>query len=119
MHHSRAVERGNKVSFLVGDLPFGTYESQPEQAVQNAIRFLKEGKMEAVKIEGGKEMGPTVKKITQVGVPVLGYFLSLGYNLHNSYHRHIGLTPQRVSSLSGFKAQGRTLERVSITFPFL
>ena len=97
MHHSRAVARACKSCFLVGDMPFGTYEFSTEHAVKNAIRFLKEGRMEAVKLEGGVEMAPTIKRITSVGVPVLG---------------HIGLTPQRASSLSGFKAQGRTVEKV-------
>lgn len=98
MHHSRAVARASKTCFLIGDMPFGSYESHTEHAVKNAIRFLKEGRMEAVKLEGGVEMAPTVKRITSVGVPVLG---------------HIGLTPQRVAALSGFKAQGRTVEKVT------
>ena len=97
IHHSTAVSRACKSSFLIGDMPFGTYESHPEHAIKNAIRFLKEGRMEAVKLEGGVEMANTIKKITSIGVPVLG---------------HIGLTPQRVSALSGFKAQGRTVEKV-------
>ncbi|KAI9002247.1 ketopantoate hydroxymethyltransferase [Gaertneriomyces semiglobifer] len=96
LHHCRAVARGCKTSFLVGDMPFGTYETSPEQAVTNAVRMVREGRMEAVKLEGGVEMAPTVAKITSVGIPVLG---------------HIGLTPQRASSLGGFKAQGKTLEK--------
>jgi 3-methyl-2-oxobutanoate hydroxymethyltransferase len=100
MHHSRAVARSAKSPFLIGDMPFGTYEVNSELAVRNAIRFLKEGKVEAVKLEGGIEMAPTIEKITSVGIPVLG---------------HIGLTPQSVASLSGFKAQGRTAEKVYFT----
>lgn len=99
MHHSRAVKRGSKYPFLIGDMPFGTYESDIETAVKNAFRFVKEGLVEGVKLEGGVEMAPTIQKITSVGVPVLG---------------HIGLTPQRASSLGGFKAQGKTLDSVII-----
>ncbi|KAJ3259991.1 hypothetical protein HK103_001501 [Boothiomyces macroporosus] len=93
IHHSKAVARGSKAPFLVGDMPFGTYESNINDAVNNSIKFMKEGNVEAVKLEGGVEMFDTVSKITSVGVPVLG---------------HIGLTPQRAAALGGFKAQGRT-----------
>jgi 3-methyl-2-oxobutanoate hydroxymethyltransferase len=96
MHHSRAVARGAKTPFLVGDMPFGSYESDSELAVRNSVRYLKEGSVEAVKLEGGEEMASTIHRITSVGIPVLG---------------HIGLTPQRVASLGGFKAQGRTVQR--------
>ncbi|KAJ3412116.1 hypothetical protein HDV05_001210 [Chytridiales sp. JEL 0842] len=96
MHHSRAVARGTRSSFLVGDLPFGTYETSPTQALESSIRFIREGNVEAVKLEGGVEMAPTILRITQVGIPVLG---------------HIGLTPQRATSLGGFKVQGRTVEK--------
>ncbi|KAF9188077.1 hypothetical protein BGZ51_000871 [Haplosporangium sp. Z 767] len=93
LHHCRAVARGTRSSFLVADMPFGTYETSPDQAVNNAVRIIKEGKVEAVKLEGGKEMAPTIARLTQVGIPVLG---------------HIGLTPQRQASLGGFKVQGKT-----------
>nr|KAJ3415129.1 hypothetical protein HK105_001596 [Polyrhizophydium stewartii] len=96
MHHSRAVARGSKCAFLVGDMPFGTYEASPEDAVRNAIRYMHEGDVEAVKLEGGAEIQETIRRITSVGVPVMG---------------HIGLTPQRQASLGGFKVQGKTLER--------
>ncbi|KAJ3324650.1 hypothetical protein HDV06_006543 [Boothiomyces sp. JEL0866] len=96
IHHSKAVARGSKAPFLVGDMPFGTYESNVNDAVNNSIRFMKEGNVEAVKLEGGVEMYETVSKITSVGVPVLG---------------HIGLTPQRAAALGGFKAQGRTVKK--------
>ncbi|KAJ3306169.1 hypothetical protein HDV03_000403 [Kappamyces sp. JEL0829] len=96
MHHSRAVARSAKTAFRIGDMPFGTYETSSEQAITNAIRYMKEGQVEAVKLEGGKEMATTVGRITSVGVPVLG---------------HIGLTPQRAAALSGFKAQGRTMAK--------
>ncbi|KAG0290743.1 hypothetical protein BGZ96_005815 [Linnemannia gamsii] len=93
LHHCRAVARGTRSSFLVADMPFGTYETGAEQAINTAVRLMKEGKAEAVKLEGGKEMAPTIARLTQVGIPVLG---------------HIGLTPQRQASLGGFKVQGKT-----------
>ncbi|KAF9174035.1 hypothetical protein BGX21_003655 [Mortierella sp. AD011] len=96
LHHCRAVARGTRSSFLVADMPFGTYETNPDQAVTNAVRMIKEGKAEAVKLEGGKEMAPTIARLTQVGIPVLG---------------HIGLTPQRQASLGGYKVQGKTVAK--------
>ena len=71
----------------------GSYEIAPEQALETAIRFIKEGRVQAVKLEGGKEMAPTIRKITSAGIPVLG---------------HVGLTPQRQNALGGFKVQGKT-----------
>ncbi|KAK9387765.1 ketopantoate hydroxymethyltransferase-domain-containing protein [Lipomyces mesembrius] len=94
LSHCRAVARGSKAPFLVGDLPFGTYEVSPEQALESSIRLIREAKMEGVKLEGGIEMAATVKKITTAGIPVLG---------------HIGLTPQRSTSLGGFRVQARTV----------
>ncbi|ORZ27613.1 ketopantoate hydroxymethyltransferase-domain-containing protein [Lobosporangium transversale] len=96
LHHCRAVARGTRSSFLVADMPFGTYEVNPDLAVTNAVRIVKEGKVEAVKLEGGKEMAPTIARLTQVGIPVLG---------------HIGLTPQRQASLGGYKVQGKTVAK--------
>lgn len=71
----------------------GSYEISPEQALATAIRFVKEGRVQGVKLEGGLEMAPTIKKITTAGIPVLG---------------HIGLTPQRQNALGGFRVQGKT-----------
>lgn len=71
----------------------GSYEISPEQALASAIRFVKEGRMQGIKLEGGLEMAPTIKKITTAGIPVLG---------------HIGLTPQRQNALGGFRVQGKT-----------
>ncbi|KAF9111636.1 hypothetical protein BGX27_004649 [Mortierella sp. AM989] len=96
LHHCKAVARGTRSSFLVADMPFGTYETSPDQAVTNAVRMIKEGKAEAIKLEGGKEMAPTIARLTQVGIPVLG---------------HIGLTPQRQASLGGYKVQGKTVAK--------
>ncbi|KNC81087.1 3-methyl-2-oxobutanoate hydroxymethyltransferase [Sphaeroforma arctica JP610] len=94
-HHSRAVSRGTKRSFLVGDMPFGSYQASPEDAARNAIRFIKEANVQAVKLEGGEHMGPAIEKVVGCGVPVLG---------------HIGLTPQSVNVLGGFKVQGKTAD---------
>ncbi|EMR66367.1 putative 3-methyl-2-oxobutanoate hydroxymethyltransferase protein [Eutypa lata UCREL1] len=91
--HCRSVARATTSAFTVGDLPMGSYEVSPEQALQTAIRFVKEGRIQGVKLEGGKEMAPTIKKITQAGIPVLA---------------HIGLTPQRQNALGGFRVQGKT-----------
>ncbi len=74
-------------------MPMGTYEISPEQALSSAIQMIKQGRVSSVKLEGGIEMAPTIKKITTAGIPVLG---------------HIGLTPQRQSSLGGFRVQGKT-----------
>lgn len=71
----------------------GTYEIAPEQALGTAIRFVKEGRVQSIKLEGGKEMAPTIRKITTAGIPVLG---------------HVGLTPQRQNALGGFRVQGKT-----------
>ena len=97
LHHARAVARGTRYSFCIGDLPFGTYESNSDEAIRNSIRYIKEGNMEAVKLEGGIEMASTISRITCVGIPVLG---------------HIGLLPQRQASLGGFRVQGKTVAQV-------
>ncbi|TQB77569.1 hypothetical protein MPDQ_000110 [Monascus purpureus] len=91
--HCRSVARAARSAFTVGDLPMGSYEISPEQALQSAIRIIKEGRMQAVKLEGGEEMAPTIKRITQAGIPVVA---------------HIGLTPQRQNALGGFRVQGKS-----------
>lgn len=91
--HCRSVVRGAKSAFIVGDLPMGSYEISPEQAVESSLRLVKEGRVQGVKIEGGEELGPTIKRITQAGIPVVG---------------HVGLTPQRQNALGGFRVQGKT-----------
>ncbi|KAK7508915.1 3-methyl-2-oxobutanoate hydroxymethyltransferase [Phyllosticta citriasiana] len=78
---------------IIGDLPMGSYEIAPSQALETAIRMVKEGRMQGIKLEGGIEMAPTVEKITRAGIPVIA---------------HIGLTPQRQNSLGGFRVQGKT-----------
>ncbi|KAJ9151252.1 3-methyl-2-oxobutanoate hydroxymethyltransferase [Pleurostoma richardsiae] len=96
--HCRSVARATKAAFTIGDLPMGSYEVSPEQALQTAIRFVKEGRVQAVKLEGGREMAPTIRKITSAGIPVLA---------------HVGLTPQRQNALGGFRVQGKTAKGAS------
>ena len=93
LHHCKAVARGADQAFLVGDMPFMSYQAGIGEAVRNAGRFLKEGGMDCVKLEGGREMVPAITAITAAGIPVLG---------------HIGLTPQSQSKLGGYRVQGRT-----------
>lgn len=95
LHHCRAVARGAPNAFLVGDMPFMSYQADLAQAVRNAGRFLKEGAMESIKLEGGQEVCPAAKAIVEAGIPVMG---------------HIGLTPQSVSKLGGFRVQGKTAD---------
>jgi len=95
IHHSKAVSRGVKSSFIIGDMPFMSYQIKLEQAVENAGRFMKEGGCDSVKLEGGTEMAPVVKAIVTAGVPVCA---------------HIGLTPQTATMLSGFKVQAKDAE---------
>ncbi len=90
--HGRAVVRGTQHALIVVDMPFGTYEESPEAAYRNAVRVLKETDCGAVKIEGGARMAPTIRFLADRGIPVMA---------------HIGLTPQAVNTLGGFKAQGR------------
>lgn len=92
LHHCRAVARGAKHALLVGDMPFMSYQVSVEEAVRNAGRFLQQGGMDAVKLEGGHERLETVRAITGAGIPVMG---------------HLGLTPQSVHALGGFRPQGR------------
>jgi 3-methyl-2-oxobutanoate hydroxymethyltransferase len=95
IHHIRAVMRGTEHAFVLGDMPFMSYQVGPEQAVANAGRLIKEGGCDAVKLEGGVSMVPMVRAIARVGIPVCA---------------HIGLTPQTATSLSGFRVQGRDAE---------
>jgi len=95
IHHCKAVSKGARSPFLVGDMPFMSYQISKTEAVANAGRFLKEGGMDAVKLEGGQEMVSTVKAIIEAGIPVMG---------------HIGLTPQSISKLGGYRVQGRDIE---------
>jgi 3-methyl-2-oxobutanoate hydroxymethyltransferase len=95
---TRAVRRGLKTPFMVGDLPFGSYEASDEQAVLTAQRFVKEAGCDAVKLEGGGASVDRARAIVRAGIPVMG---------------HVGLTPQTAVSLGGYRAQGRTAERAA------
>jgi len=95
IHHASAVRRGAPGTFTVVDLPFMSYQVSPEDALRSAARVMKETRCEAVKLEGGEWVAPTVKRLVQAGVPVMG---------------HIGLTPQSVHVFGGFRTQGRDEE---------
>ncbi|EJT96959.1 ketopantoate hydroxymethyltransferase [Dacryopinax primogenitus] len=95
LYHCRAVARGAKNPLLVADMPFGTYQLGPRDALDAAVRMVREGMMEGVKLEGGEEILDTVRVLTGLGIPVMG---------------HIGLLPQRHASLSGYKVQGKNVE---------
>jgi 3-methyl-2-oxobutanoate hydroxymethyltransferase len=93
LHHCRAVARAARTALLIGDMPFMSYQVSTEEAIRNAGRFLQQGSMEAVKLEGGRERLHTIRAILGAGIPVMG---------------HLGLTPQSVNLLGGFRPQGRT-----------
>ncbi len=92
LHHTRAVARGATRSLVVGDLPFGSYQDGPSQALASAVRMLKEGGAHAVKLEGGGPMVEVTERLVQAGIPVMG---------------HLGLTPQSVHAFGGYRVQGR------------
>lgn len=92
IHHIKPVVKGAPTPLIVGDLPFGSYNISDEQAVMNATRLMKEGRCDVIKLEGGTVMQTRVKAIVDAGIPVMG---------------HIGLTPQTVSKMGGFKVQGK------------
>ena len=96
VYHSRMVARGRQRALVVGDLPFGSYQASPAQAVESAIRLVKEGGAEAVKLEGGTAMARTIEAIVGIDVPVMG---------------HVGLTPQSVHRMGGHRVQGRRAGR--------
>jgi len=93
LHHTKAVVRGTGRALIVADMPFLTYQVDEAQALLNAGRFLKEGGAQAVKLEGGSQIAPTVRRMTTIGIPVMG---------------HIGLTPQSVYQFGGYRVQGKT-----------
>lgn len=95
LHHTKAVVRGTEQALIIGDMPFMTYHASIGEALHNAARFIQEGGAQAVKLEGGEAMAETVRRIVDCGIPVMG---------------HIGLTPQSVHQLGGFKVQGKTQE---------
>jgi len=95
IHHTKAVVRGTKQALIVGDMPFMTYQVSFDEALRNAARFIQQGGCQAVKLEGGESVAETVKRIVSCGIPVMG---------------HIGLTPQSIHQLGGFKIVGKTPE---------
>lgn len=95
IHHIKPVVLGAPDTFIAGDMPFGSYQESPEQAIRSACRILMETNCDCVKLEGGANMAPTIKRMVDVGIPVMG---------------HIGMTPQSASSFGGFKVQGGTPE---------
>jgi 3-methyl-2-oxobutanoate hydroxymethyltransferase len=95
LHHTQAVARGTRKAMVVADLPFLSYQVSPEAALANAGRFLKEADAQAIKLEGGREYADTVEKLTRAGVPVMA---------------HLGLTPQSIHQLGGYKVQGKKEE---------
>ena len=95
MYHTEAVRRGAPNTFVIGDMPFLSYQTTDEAAVENAGRFYKEARVDCIKLEGGVRVASRIKAIVEAGMLVMG---------------HIGLTPQSSSQLGGFKAQGRTLD---------
>ena len=99
LHHCRAVSRGASKALLIGDMPFMSYQVSVEDAVRNAGRFLQEAGMDAVKLEGGRDRLEAVKAILGAGIPVLG---------------HLGLTPQSIHLIGGFKTQGKSADTAEI-----
>jgi len=95
LHHTKAVVRGTSKALIVGDMPFMTYHLSTEQALSNAARFIQEAGTQAIKLEGGVTVADKVKRIVDCGIPVMG---------------HIGLTPQSINQIGGYKIQGKTPE---------
>jgi 3-methyl-2-oxobutanoate hydroxymethyltransferase len=93
LHHTKAVVRGSSRAHVLADMPFMSYQTSPEDALRNAGRLLKEGGAQSVKLEGGVRVADTVRFIVDAGIPVMG---------------HIGLTPQSINQLGGYKVQGKT-----------
>jgi 3-methyl-2-oxobutanoate hydroxymethyltransferase len=101
LHHTRAVARGVKRAFLVADMPFGSYNASIDAAIGNASRFLKEAGAHAVKIEGGQRRAALVQSLTDAEIPVVA---------------HIGLTPQSIHRMSGYRVQGRTADAIDVLY---
>src|SRR5438270_6004271 len=97
LHHTRAVRRGVKHALLVADMPYGSYHVNPDEAVANAARFVKEAGAEVVKLEGGEKRADLIRRIIDAEIPVAG---------------HIGLTPQSVNVMGGYKVQGKNLSGI-------
>lgn len=98
IHHAKAVARGARHTFLIVDMPYGSYHVSTAQAVENGIRIMKETGADCVKLEGGVDFAPVVRALVKAGIPVMG---------------HIGLTPQTAAALGGLKVQGKSLEQAA------
>jgi len=94
LHHTKAARRGVQRALLIADMPFGTYHSDVNEALRNAVRFVKESGAEAVKVEGGERRLELIARLTEAEIPVMG---------------HVGLTPQSVNAMGGYRVQGKTL----------
>ena len=95
LHHVRAVRRGTKSALLVADMPYGSFHVSIDESIHNAIRLIKEGGAEAVKIEGGERRLELISRLVEAEIPVMG---------------HVGLTPQSINALGGFHVQGKTTD---------
>jgi 3-methyl-2-oxobutanoate hydroxymethyltransferase len=95
LHHTRAVRRGTRRALVVADMPYGSYHSDIAESVRNAMRFVKDAGAEAVKVEGGERRLELIVRLTEAEIPVMG---------------HVGLTPQSVNALGGFRVQGKTVD---------
>src|SRR5712671_6052387 len=95
LHHTRAVRKGTRRALVVADMPFGSYHFELSESVRNAVRFVKEAGAEAVKVEGGERRLELIARLTEAEIPVMG---------------HIGLTPQSVNALGGYRVQGKTTD---------
>jgi 3-methyl-2-oxobutanoate hydroxymethyltransferase len=95
LHHTRAVRRGTRRALVVADMPYGSYHSDTAESVRNAVRFVKEAGAEAVKVEGGERRLELISRLTEAEIPVMG---------------HVGLTPQSVNALGGYRVQGKTAD---------
>jgi len=93
LHHTKAVRRGVQRALVVADMPFGTYQGDMNEALKNAVRFVKEAGAEAVKVEGGERRLEVIARLTEAEIPVMG---------------HVGLTPQSVHAMGGYRVQGKT-----------
>jgi 3-methyl-2-oxobutanoate hydroxymethyltransferase len=95
LHHTRAVRRGTRRALVVADMPYGSYHTELSESLRNAVRFVKEAGAEAVKVEGGERRLELIARLVEAEIPVMG---------------HVGLTPQSVHAMGGFKVQGRTAD---------
>jgi 3-methyl-2-oxobutanoate hydroxymethyltransferase len=99
LHHTRAVRRGTRRALVVADMPYGSYHSDVAESVRNAMRFVKEAGAEAVKLEGGERRLELISRLTEAEIPVMG---------------HVGLTPQSVNALGGYRVQGKTADAAEL-----